>query len=80
MPSLAKLITLRVMSVSRKLEDSRNLQLEIDVVRRLRLAAITHIYLTYPCLTDIAACSLVQPCRRDSHLVPETGCGLNTDP
>ena len=35
LPSLTKLITLRDMSVSLKLQDSVNLQLEVDVARRL---------------------------------------------
>jgi len=51
LPSLAKRITPWGMSVSLKLEDPEDLQLEIDVARRLRLAAIAHIY---PVLSYIA--------------------------
>jgi hypothetical protein len=39
------------MSVSLKLEDLKDLQLEVDVARRLRLAAIAHVYPILPCFT-----------------------------
>jgi hypothetical protein len=55
---VAKLITLRGVS---NLEDSKNLQLELDVARRLRLAAIAHVYSNLPYLSVIAAYSLVRP-------------------
>jgi hypothetical protein len=55
---VAKLITLRGVSVFSKLEDSKNLQL---VARRLRLAAIAHVYSILPYLSVIAAYSLVRP-------------------
>jgi hypothetical protein len=61
LPSLAKRNPSPGLSVISCLEDLEDLQLEVDVVRRLRLAAIAHIYPILPYLFVIAACSLVRP-------------------
>jgi hypothetical protein len=64
--SLAKSITLSGMSVSPKLEDSRNLQLEVDVARHLRLAAVAHIYSVLPIIVRYSCfASSYESCRRD---------------
>ena len=47
------------------LEDLADLQLEVDVARRLRLGVIPHIYPILPLLSVIAVYSLVHPCRRN---------------
>jgi hypothetical protein len=62
LPGLANFIFFKGISISLKLKDLEGLQLEVDVARRLRLAAIVHIYSVLPYITR-HSCSLARTIR-----------------